>query len=187
LEPTPGSGTPSVSVPLARRRKACRRTARLKRRTFGNKRMKATYKHTNIIARDWCALARFYEDVFGCVRVPPERHLSGAWLERGTGVRARGLSGVHLRLSGHGDAGPTLEIYQYSENDVKPEPSANREGFGHVAFEVEDVAEALEKVRKHGGGALGEVTFHEVEGAGRLTFVYATDPEGNIVELQSWE
>jgi predicted enzyme related to lactoylglutathione lyase len=149
--------------------------------------MKATYKHTNIIARDWCALARFYEDVFGCVRVPPERHLSGAWLERGTGVRARGFSGVHLRLPGHGDAGPTLEIYQYSENDVKPEPSANREGFGHVAFEVEDVAEALEKVRKHGGGSLGEVTFHEVEGVGRLTFVYATDPEGNIVELQSWE
>jgi glyoxylase I family protein len=149
--------------------------------------MKATYKHTNIVARDWRALVRFYEQVFGCVRVRPERHLSGAWLEKATGVRAAGFSGVHLRLPGHGDAGPTLEIYQYSENEAKPEPTANREGFGHVAFEVENVVEALEEVRKHGGGSLGEVTSHEVEGVGLLTFVYATDPEGNIVELQSWE
>src|SRR5678815_5648625 len=28
------------------------------------------YVHTNLIARDWRALARFYEDVFGCVPVP---------------------------------------------------------------------------------------------------------------------
>jgi hypothetical protein len=39
--------------------------------------MKARYKYTNLIARDWQRLAQFYEDVFGCVRVPPERHLSG--------------------------------------------------------------------------------------------------------------
>jgi predicted enzyme related to lactoylglutathione lyase len=39
--------------------------------------MKAQYKHTNIIAKDWERLAKFYEDAFGCVRVPPERHLSG--------------------------------------------------------------------------------------------------------------
>jgi len=39
--------------------------------------MKAPYKHTNIIAKDWERLAKFYEDAFGCVRVPPERHLSG--------------------------------------------------------------------------------------------------------------
>lgn len=56
-----------------------------------------------------------------------------------------------------------------------------------MAFEVENVVEALEEMRKHGGSSLGEVTFHEVAGVGRLTFVYATDPEGNIVELQSWE
>ena len=27
--------------------------------------MKTVYKHTNIIARDWQSLARFYEEVFG--------------------------------------------------------------------------------------------------------------------------
>jgi predicted enzyme related to lactoylglutathione lyase len=38
----------------------------------------------------------------------------------------------------------------------------------------------------HGGGAVREVTSREVEGVGRLTFVHATDPEGNIIEPQSW-
>jgi len=149
--------------------------------------MKATFKHTNIIARDWSALAQFYEEVFGCVRVPPERHLSGDWLEKGTGVVGATFSGVHLMLPGYGNNGPTLEIYQYSKNEAKPDPAANREGFGHVAFEVADVGKALTEIRKHGGGALGQVTSHEVKGVGVLTFVYATDPEGNIVELQSWQ
>ena len=149
--------------------------------------MKAKYKHTNIIARDWQALAGFYEEVFGCVRVPPERHLSGAWLEKGTGVKGAQISGVHLRLNGFHETSPTLEIYQYSQNEGKPTPVANREGFGHIAFEVEDVAKALEAVKRHGGGTVGDVISHEVQGVGVLTFVYATDPEGNIVELQSWK
>jgi predicted enzyme related to lactoylglutathione lyase len=148
--------------------------------------MKATYKHTNIIARDWNRLATFYEKVFGCVRIPPERHLSGTWLEKGTGVNDARFSGVHLALPGWQGAGPTLEIYQYARNEEKPSPAANREGFGHIAFEVEDVSAALAAVRRHGGGAIGDVVSQEVSGVGLLTFVYATDPEGNIVELQSW-
>jgi predicted enzyme related to lactoylglutathione lyase len=149
--------------------------------------MKAKYKHTNIISRDWQSLAQFYEEAFGCVRVPPERHLSGAWLDKGTGVSEAEFSDVHLMLPGYGDGGPTLEIYEYRQNEEKFTPAANREGFGHVAFEVDDVGEALAEVRKHGGGAVGDVTTHKVEGVGVLTFVYATDPEGNIIELQSWK
>jgi predicted enzyme related to lactoylglutathione lyase len=33
--------------------------------------MRATYKHTSIVARDWRALAGFYQDVFGCVSATP--------------------------------------------------------------------------------------------------------------------
>ena len=33
----------------------------------------ARYVHTNLIARDWRELARFYVEVFGCELVPPER------------------------------------------------------------------------------------------------------------------
>jgi predicted enzyme related to lactoylglutathione lyase len=144
------------------------------------------YKHTNIIAGDWRALARFYEDVFGCVRVPPERNLSGDWLAEGTGVPGAALAGAHLRLPGCGDAGPTLEIFQYARNEPKPAPAANREGFSHIAFEVDDVAAVLQTVIARGGSAVGSVVSRDVEGVGRLTFAYAADPEGNILELQSW-
>jgi predicted enzyme related to lactoylglutathione lyase len=149
--------------------------------------MKARYKHTNIIARDWKKLVRFYEKAFGCVPVPPQRNLSGRWLEKGTGVAGARFSGVHLRLPGHGDQGPTLEIYQYARPETKPPTAANREGFGHIAFEVEDVAQASQEVLAHGGGKLGEIVSAVIEGVGLLTFVYLTDPEGNILELQSWK
>jgi len=76
--------------------------------------LKAKYVHTNIIALDWRRLADFYEKVFGCVPVPPERHLKGGQLEAGTGVRGAELSGIHLRLPGHGENGPTLEIFSYN-------------------------------------------------------------------------
>ncbi len=148
--------------------------------------MNARYKHTNIVARDWKKLARFYEEVFGCVRVPPERHLSGEWIEKGTGVRGARISGVHLRLPGHGRRGPTLEIFQYEEAEDGLPPKADRCGYGHVAFEVEDVAQGLKKVIEHGGAEVGKVTSLEIEGVGTVAFVYAADPEGNIVELQSW-
>ena len=144
------------------------------------------YAHTNIVAADWRKLARFYEDVLECVRLEPERHQTGEWLERGTGVPGAALRGVHLRLPGHGDDGPTLEIYSYTAMSDKPEPVANRKGLGHLAFAVDDVETTLLAVQKHGGRALGEVVATDVPGAGRITFVYATDPEGNILELQRW-
>jgi len=148
---------------------------------------KIKYKHTNIIAHDWQKLVIFYEQAFGCVRVPPERRLSGEWLEKGTGVPGARFSGIHLRLPGWGVNAPTLEIYQYSENMPKLPPAANREGFGHIAFEVEDVAEVADSVLKLGGSMLGEIVSAVVDGVGRLTFVYMADPEGNIIELQAWK
>jgi len=42
-----------------------------------------------------------------------------------------------------------------------------RNGHGHVAFEVDDVREALPQVVAAGGGALGEVVDLAVPGAGR--------------------
>ena len=98
----------------------------------------ARYTHTNLVARDWKRLAAFYEHVFGCVPVPPERDISGEWLSRVTGVPDAALCGVHLRLPGHGDSGPTLEIFQYSRVLDAPTPAANRQGYGHVAFAVDD-------------------------------------------------
>ena len=34
---------------------------------------------------------------------------------------------------------------------------------------------------------LGEITEKIIDGIGMLKFVYFRDPEGNIIEIQSWE
>jgi predicted enzyme related to lactoylglutathione lyase len=140
--------------------------------------------HTNIIARDWRRLAAFYEAVFRCTPVPPERQLSGKWLERATGVPSAEIHGVHLRLPGYGEDGPTLEIFEYTQLEERGKTAVNRPGFAHIAFMVDDVVSARDAVIKAGGGVLGELVSTEIPDAGMITFVYATDPEGNIIELQ---
>ncbi len=148
--------------------------------------IEARYVHTNLVAQDWRRLAEFYQRVFGCTAAPPERDLAEQWLEDATGVPGARIRGMHLRLPGYGDEGPTLEVFEYQPEGERLEPAANRPGFGHIAFAVEDVEAALEAVIAAGGGAVGEVVSVEIPGAGLITFVYATDPEGNVVELQSW-
>ena len=145
------------------------------------------YAHTNIICQDWRKLASFYEVVFECEPVPPERDQSGQWLEDGTGVNNAHLRGVHLRLPGYGEDGPTLEIFSYSQMEEKGDPAANRKGLGHLAFSVEDVHETVQKVIDRGGKMVGKVVTREIPGAGSITFVYVADPEDNIIELQRWE
>ena len=147
----------------------------------------ARYVHTNLVARDWRALAEFYEGVFGATRVPPERDYSGAALEAGTGVPGARLAGVHLRLPGQGANGATLEIFSYSPPAERPAPPAvNQPGWGHLAFEVPAVAEARREVLAAGGGTVGDVVTLTTATGRRVTWCYVTDPEGNIVELQSW-
>lgn len=146
----------------------------------------ARYVHTNIVARDWRRLARFYEEVFGCVPVPPERDLSGCWLEDATGVPDAQVRGIHLRLPGHGRQGPTLEIFGYIPQRARFETAINRPGLAHIAFSVDNVERMLQAVLDAGGGTVGELVTVEVPGVGVIAFVYATDPEGNILELQQW-
>jgi predicted enzyme related to lactoylglutathione lyase len=146
----------------------------------------ARYGHTNLVARDWRRLARFYAELFGCVLVPPERDYAGPTLEAGTGVRGASVRGVHLRLPGHGADGPTLEIYTYSIEDVGPPPAVNRPGLAHIAFQVDSVEDARREVLAAGGRAVGEIVTLATTTGARVTWCYVTDPEGNIVELQSW-
>lgn len=149
--------------------------------------MTMKYVHTNVIARDWRTLAAFYENVFGCVRVPPERNLAGESIERGSGVAGACIQGVHLRLPGFGSEGPTLEVFQYSEIASAAAPVANRPGFGHIAFAVDDVAGARDAVLAAGGAPVGTVEVVRIPGAGTITWTYVRDPEGNIIELQRHE
>ena len=148
--------------------------------------MEAKYVHTNLIARDWRRLARFYEEVLGCVPVPPARDYRGRNLEAATGLPGARLEGLHLRLPGYGEGGPTLEIFEYHPVGPSQEPQINRPGFAHIAFEVDDVKAARDEFLAAGGSEYGGLTTFETSEGKRVEMVYLRDPEGNIVELQRW-
>ena len=145
------------------------------------------YKHTNLTAKDWRLLSDFYQKVFHCRTVPPERDLSGDWLDQVTNIQESHIQGVHLRLPGFGDNGPTLEIFQYDSMPEHPNVNPNTPGFSHIAFEVENVALVAKTVFANGGSAIGDLVVQEIPGVGQLTVQYVADPEGNIIEIQKIE
>lgn len=148
--------------------------------------LRARFGHVNLIARDWRGLAGFYQQVFGCEPVPPERDYTGPELAAGTGVPGARLRGVHLRLPGMGPEGPTLEIYAYDPPQPGGLSRVDEPGFRHIAFAVEDVEHAREVLRSAGGKAIGEVVESVTSSGERVTWCYCRDPEGNIIELQRW-
>ena len=147
--------------------------------------MNIKFVHTNISAKDWKHLARFYIEVFGCEPVYPERNLKGESYDKLTNIKNVYIQGIHLSLPGYTD-GPTLEIFKYEPFIENTEQSVfNKPGFSHIAFLVDDVKFYYNKLLEHGGAKLGEIIESEIENAGILTCVYTRDPEGNIVELQN--
>ncbi len=110
--------------------------------------------------------------MFGCEPVPPERDLSGEWLDKATGIDDSHIKGIHLRLPGYGDDGPTLEIFQYDSMPEHPAVNPNTPGFAHIAFLVDDVASTAQAVFRHGGAAVGEPTVREVPGVGSVREIF---------------
>jgi len=145
------------------------------------------FAHTNIVSTNWKVLADFYIKTFNCKIVPPIREQSGEWLDKGTGLKNAKLEGAHLLLPGYGENGPTLEIYQYEHIEEQGFVLPNKRGFGHIAFEVDNVEMVLDSLERNGGEAFGKITKRLVENVGEITFIYARDPEGNLIELQSWK
>lgn len=144
------------------------------------------YVHTNIIARDSQKLIKFYKEVLHCRSVGETRDLKGDWLDQMTGIQNAHIKGEHLCLPGYDEDHPTLEIFSYDEMSEGTKGVINQCGLAHLAFEVDDVQETLEKVLASGGGQIGQLVHADYEDGKKATFVYATDIEGNILELQSW-
>ena len=145
------------------------------------------FAHTNIIGTNWKVLVEFYINTFDCKIVPPIRKQSGEWLENAIGLKNAKLEGAHLLLPGYREKGPTLEIFQYENVEKQESIAPNKRGFGHIAFEVENVQETLNILLKNGGSISGEITKKVIKGVGEITFIYDRDPEGNLVQLQNWK
>lgn len=145
-----------------------------------------TYSHTNLNARDWKKLSRFYQDVFGCKSIGKFRDNRGAWFEELTGIEGAQCTGEHIALPGYEEGGPTLEIFSYEpQADTGPLPF-NGFGFCHICFDVEDVDEVCERLLKHGGTVVGRIERYYPERDGSNILVYGKDIEGNGIEIRRW-
>lgn len=144
------------------------------------------YVHTNLIAKDPDKLIAFYKEVLHCQSIDEKRDLKGDWVDRLTNLKDSHIKGEHLLLPGYGDDHPTLEIFSYDALKESVAPEINRPGFGHLAFEVDDVEMTLSEIIRAGGGTLGKVVTADYPDDVEAVLVYARDPEGNIIELQSW-
>lgn len=143
------------------------------------------YVHTNIIAKDYQKLVNFYKEVFHCKSIGETRDLRGEWLDRLTGIHGAHILGEHLCLTGYEQDHPTLEIFSYDTVEDSCN-QINRQGIAHLAFEVDDVEETLGLLLEKGGSQIGDLVKTTYEDGRNAVFVYAADPEGNIIELQSW-
>lgn len=143
------------------------------------------YVHTNIIAKDSKRLIKFYKDVLQCKSIGETRDLQGEWLDKLTGIPNAHIVGEHLCLPGYETDHPTLEIFSY---DTMEDAciAINKCGIAHLAFEVDDVENTLQLLLQNGGKQIGELVKTEYANGKKAVLVYATDCEGNIIELQSW-
>ncbi|WP_277405805.1 VOC family protein [Lacrimispora xylanisolvens] len=89
-------------------------------------------------------------------------------------------------MPGYGEDHPTLEIFSYDAVRESVIGEVNRPGFAHIAFEVDDVETTLELMIRAGGSQVGELVTADYPNNTEAVFVYAKDPESNIIELQSW-
>ena len=109
--------------------------------------------------------------------------MSGEQVSRGNGVPNCEIYSVWLTLPGVET--PFLEIHQYRELSDSSLPLVNQPGYGHIAFEVEDIRAMRDEIIRAGGSDQGKITCLGSDDASFLA-VYMRDPEGNLIELEEF-
>lgn len=137
--------------------------------------------HVSLTARDADQLSAFYKGAFGFVDRRAPMRLSGETVSRGNGLPGNDIYSIWLNLPS--EKQPFLEIMEYAESTHKCIPAVNEPGFGHLAFEVCDLNQTIEKLLRFGGALQGEIT-NFGSGERPHLIVYARDSEGNILELE---
>ncbi|HBO6068037.1 TPA: VOC family protein [Pseudomonas aeruginosa] len=127
----------------------------------------ATFRNVTIATPDVRRLAEFYKKTFDAQEVDQK-----AWVPAEASGKA-----VVLRTPGYGDDGPTLTLIP-SAQPASPAPQASDNGYAHLCFESEDMRGVMSRLMAAGGSLSS--TF---EANDRAPVLYATDPDGNAVEV----
>lgn len=137
--------------------------------------------HINLVARNADALAAFYVSVMKCHIFREPRTLSGEIVSKGNGLPNSEIRSIWLRFPGLEH--PFLEIHEHSVTHHRNHPRVNEPGYGHLAFQVEDINSTLSSIIEAGGCQIGQITDFGTPETVYL-IAYARDPEGNVLELE---
>ena len=138
------------------------------------------FDHLGVVVDDLDAVAAFF------LALGFERE-GGTMVEGETVDRINGLEGVQAEvvIVRTPDRSGRLELVKYhtpADNDGAHPLPANRLGFRHLAFEVNDLNTIVDALRDDGFDTVGEVC--DYENIYRLCYVRG--PEGLIVELAEY-
>ena len=145
--------------------------------------------HVNLVVGDMPKMIAFYRDVVG-LRLTKQATISGQWIDDVTGLVDVTADVAFLELP----AGPGIELLQYrTPQGTRPlglgDP--HTPGLRHIALRVKDIDSMAAAIRTAGFSLISpiqqvpaaQVDYAEV----RKRLVYCRDPEGNLLELCSYE
>jgi catechol 2,3-dioxygenase-like lactoylglutathione lyase family enzyme len=145
--------------------------------------------HVNLVVADMPAMIRFYCDVLG-MRPTKQATISGPWIDAVTG-----LVNVEAEVAFLGaPAGPAIELIRY-RTPLGARPARlgdpNTQGLRHLAFRVNNL-DGLVATMKAAGvqfvSPIQQVPAAQVDYAHeRKRLIYCRDPEGNLLELCTFE
>jgi catechol 2,3-dioxygenase-like lactoylglutathione lyase family enzyme len=144
--------------------------------------------HVNIVVQELELMIAFYRDVLD-LSVTKRVTITGAWVAATVGLDEVHADVVYLEFP----SGPRIELIRYN----RPTPPVDRPagvgrpnapGLRHMAFKVDDIDAATERLRAAGVRVFSDVQTvpdSQVTYAGgiRKRLVYFADPEGNLLEL----
>ena len=104
---------------------------------------------------------------------------SGDWIDRIIGLDDATVELVMVRAPDGSDVFEVVRFRSPSAGREEPAPAANRPGLRHVAFTVDDLRGAVDRIRAGGWDTVGEI----VDFQSTFLLCYVRGPEGLIVEL----
>ena len=146
--------------------------------------------HVNLVVRDLDVMIAFYTEVL-TLQVTKRVAIHGDWVDRVVGLQ--GVDAEVVYLESDGDT--WIELIHYRAPAGKTADGVewpNTYGIRHLAFRVADMDTTVAALRQAGVTLLGhvetvptaQVTYTEDV---RKRLVYFRDPEGNLLELCSYQ
>jgi catechol 2,3-dioxygenase-like lactoylglutathione lyase family enzyme len=144
-------------------------------------------EHIGFTVPDLDEAHRFLVDVIGCRHVytlPGMRSDDTDWMREHLGVDPRAsVREIRFYRCGYG---PNFEVFEYDvAPDRRPQPRNSDLGGHHIAFYVDDLDAAVERLREEGIRVLGEPTASSNASSGQR-WVYFLSPWGMQFELVSY-